>query len=578
MNIKKMLAVARGELAADVVIKNAKVANVFSLEFEKKDVAIYDGYIVGIGTGYYGKEEVDAKNAVLAPGFIEGHCHIESTMLTPAGFAEMVLPRGTTTVIADPHEIANTCGMEGLSFMYEESLHLPLDIFLTAPSCVPASPFETPREELDALAIKRTYEEGWCTTLGEVMNYPAVIHGDAEMWGKIFASWDVVRSGHAPGVTGKELCAYLLSGCSSDHESSTKEEGLEKLRRGMWLMIRQGATEHNLEELLPLIKENEARSSCAMFVSDDLTANHLQTKGHLDETLRLSIKKGLSPLVALRMVTLSPARYFRLFDRGAVAPGYIADLVLLDSLETCNVINVWKKGKKVVENRELLGAPFKREHNYPQSSEVFHIPTVEDISIEPSGNKKIRLIGFRRGQVVTTHLIENPTITNGKVTADKKRDIAKIVVVDKNSDSRRFFTGFVKGFDLKKGALASSVAHDAHNFIAAGMDDISIITALRELRNLGGGLVVASGDQILASLPLPVGGLMSDSTASDVILAIEDVEKAAETLGTSITHPFMAMSFLSLSVIPELKITDQGYVDLNRGGCMSLFVEDEHNN
>ena len=577
MDIKKMLAIAKGEFPADLVIKNARVANVFTLEYEKKDVALYGGTIAGIGEGYSGKEEVDASGTVLAPGFIEGHCHIESTMLTPAGFAEMVLLRGTTTVMADPHEIANTCGMDGLEFMYRESLNVPLDIFFSAPSCVPASPFETPHEELDAWAIKSSYEQGWCTALGEVMNYPAVINGDEGMWSKLLASWDVVKSGHAPGVTGKELCAYLLSGCSSDHESATRDEGLEKLRRGMWLMIRQGATEHNLAELLPLIIENEARSSRAMFVSDDLTAKHIHTKGHLDCIVRLAVQEGLSPLAALRMVTLSPACYFKLFDRGAIAPGYSADLVLIDSLERCNVIHVWKKGKWTVRNGEVLNTPFERDRCYPTAAEALYIPSREELSIRSSRDKKIRVVGLIKGQVVTEHCIETPTVRRAEVIADSERDLAKIVVVDKNSGSKRFFSGFVKGLGLNKGALASSVAHDAHNFIAAGMDDSSIVSALNELRRLGGGLVAAFEDRVMASLPLPVGGLMCDGNALDVIQAIEEVEKAARDFGTPMPHPFMAMSFLSLSVIPELKITDQGYVDLNRGGLMSFFVDDEDN-
>ncbi|WP_350449725.1 adenine deaminase [Aminobacterium mobile] len=575
MNIQKMLSAARGELPCDLVIKNSRIANVFSLDYEQADVAIYDGTIVGVGKGYKGLMEVDAEGAVLAPGFIEGHCHIESTMLTPAGFAEMVLPCGTTTVVADPHEIANTCGMKGLEYMYLESRDLPIDIYFAAPSCVPASPFETPKEPLDALAIKNSYEEGWCKSLGEVMNYPGVIHGEESVWGKILVSWNEVRSGHAPGVTGKDLCAYLLSGCASDHESSTYKEGIEKLRRGMWLMIRQGATEHNLQELLPIIKENEARSSHAMFVSDDLTANHIETCGHLDQKVRLAIEAGLSPLTALRMVTLSPAQYFRLWDRGAIAPGYKADMVLLDSLENCQPIHVWKNGEFVVRNSALLGAPFPRRHSYPLASRALHIPSLEEIRVESSLSSQIRVLGLKAGQVVTDHRIETPTIRKGQIVADVNRNLAKIVVVDKNSGSNRFFVGFVMGLGIKEGAIASSVAHDAHNYIAAGMDDISICYALNELSHLGGGLLAVRGQKTIADLPLPVGGLMSDGSARDVINGLSEVEKGAHSLGTKLPHPFMVMSFLSLSVIPELKITDQGYVDLNRGGVMSLFAEDK---
>ena len=573
MNVDDFLAVARGDREADLVLRGARVANVFTLEYEEADVAIYGGRIAGVGKGYSGRAEEDLSGYVLAPGFLDGHCHIESTMLTPAGFAELAAVRGTSAVAADPHEIANTCGMAGVEFMWRESLGCPVDIHYTAPSCVPASSFETPLEPLDAGAIAEMFERGWCDSLGEVMNYPGVINGDPALWAKLYASGKRPRSGHAPGLSGKELCAYLLSGCDSDHESFSIEEGLEKLRRGMWLMIREGATEHNLEELAPIVKENEARSSRCMMVSDDLTARYLRDVGHMDEKIRRAVRLGISPLVALRMVTLSTAEYFGWRDLGAVAPGRFADLVAVDSLENCSVRKVWKRGRLVAENGKLAGPRVSRVAPPVLAAGALSVPEESFFHLPVPAGAKIRVVGLRRGQVVTEHLVMEPTVRNGMASADPERDLAYLAVLEKNRGCGRLAVGFVHGLGLKEGAICSSVAHDAHNFVAAGMDIPSLRRAFALLIEQGGGIAAVRGDTVLASLALPVGGLMNPSPADAVISGFEEVERAAATLGTDVNHPFMAMSFLSLSVIPELKLTDQGYVDLGRGGEQSLFVE-----
>lgn len=572
MSISEILAVARGDRPADLVLKGARVANVFTLEYEEADVALFDGRIAGVGGEYDGLEEEDLSGLVLAPGFIDGHCHIESTMLTPAGFSELAVVRGTTAVAADPHEIANTCGMAGIEYMWRESLGCPVDIFYTAPSCVPASSFETAFQELDAAAVAEMFRSGWCDSLGEVMNYPGVIGGDPALWAKLFATGDRVRSGHAPGVTGKDLCAYLLSGCDSDHESFTYDEGLEKLRRGMWLMIREGATERNLADLAPLVAGREGRSARAMMVSDDLTALYLKNTGHMDEKIRLAINHGIPPLTALRMITLSPAEYFGWRDRGAVAPGRIADLVAVNSLENCSVQRVWKRGRLVAREGKLLAGPIPRSASPVAGGAKVTVPDEKDFEITAPPGANMRVVGLRAGQVVTDHLIEAPVVVNGKAVADPSRDLCYLVVLEKNRSSGRLALGFVKGLGLKKGALGSSVAHDAHNFVAAGTDIPSIRRALQFLAAEGGGIVAASGDTVLASLSLPVGGLMNPGSPEEVIAGLEAVEGAARSLGASGEHPFMAMSFLSLSVIPELKLTDQGYVDLGRGGLQSLFI------
>ncbi|MCR4818199.1 MAG: adenine deaminase [Fretibacterium sp.] len=570
------LDVARGDRPADFVIKNARVANVFTLEYENVDVAVCGGKIAGLDKDYDGQEVVNAEGAVLIPGMIDGHVHIESTLLAPSAFAEAVAPHGTTTVMADPHEIANALGMAGVEYMYHASRGLPIDVLLGAPSCVPASQFETPRDELDMTAVQEMFRNGWCQHLGEVMNFPALIAGDPAVWGKIEAAGDVPLTGHVPGVTGKALNAYLTSRVSSDHETSTIEEAREKLRRGMWLMIREGASFPNLHTLLPLLKEHPLYFARCMAVTDDITALYIKEVGHMDAKVRLMINGGLDPLLALRLVTLSPAQYFRLWDRGAIAPGRRADMVLVDCLENLNVQHVWKDGRQTVRNGELIQDQ-KERVSIPLPKTVHVTPLkVENLRLPlPRGeeNLKINVIGVTQGEIMTRTLVKTPRVEDGCAVADPERDIAKIVVLERHRNTRRFTVGFVSGLGIRWGALASSVAHDAHNFVAVGVDDRSIVTAITRLCETGGGLTVAEGASIKGTLPLPIGGLMSDRSAEETADAIAELEICAAELGVKIPHPFMVLSFLCLSVIPELRITDQGYVDITKGGFRPLFVK-----
>lgn len=566
MDYRKLTSQARGASPADCVIKNAKVPNLFSGEIEEADVAVGDGLVVGVGAGYCGREEFDAAGKFLVPGFIEAHCHIESTMLTPRGFAELVLPHGTTTVFADPHEIANTSSLEGLRFMREASDGLPVDIYLNAPSCVPASPFETPREILEADAIARMFAEGICRGLGEMMNYPGVVSGDRGTWEKILASRGQPRNGHAPCLTGKDLNAYLLSRCNSDHECSTYEEALDKLRRGCWVMLRQGATEHNLAALARLVAEDERRASRCMLVSDDLTAAVLHDEGHLDRILRLAVKNGISPVSALRMVTLNPAEFNRIYDLGAIAPGYRADMVLLDDLEDFNVLHVWKNGRTAAFPR----GETSRGASFPGVSGNGCTLTPDDLRIPAQG--RLRVISVVPGEVITRERIVDGAAVNGEFTACPSRDLAKMAVVNRNTAQRRIGRGFVTGLGLRRGALGSSVAHDAHNFSVVGMDDRSMLTAFAAIREKGG-LVAADGSEILFHLPLPIAGLMSDLPPAELLNDFGRLLDAAKKLGTPLPNPFMVLSFLSLSVIPSLKLTDQGYVDLAQGGLVPLSVQ-----
>ena len=572
--MNRLAAAARGDILADIVIKDANVANIFTNEYEPADIAIYAGKIAGIGHDYEGRVNFSAEGRAVIPGMIDGHIHIEDTMMTPPAFAYTAALHGTTTVFADPHEISNALGMAGLEYMFKSSQGLPVDIFYGAPSCVPASDFETPYRELDMISIKSMFDSKMTQHLGEMMNFPAVIAGDSDSWGKILAAGNVPLTGHAPGVTGKPLNAYMSSGINSDHECTTFSEAREKLSRGMWIMIREGATFFDLKTLIPLVKENPLNASRCMAVSDDITARYLIERGHMDEKMRIMIREGLNPFVALRMVTLSPAEYFRCYDRGLVAPGKIADFVILDSDkidENFRVNSVWKNGRQVVRDDDVF-AQSEAEHLAPViRTRVTKIPSAENLRVKANGTV-INVIGVTEGTVITKTLNLPAKIENGYAVPDAENDVAKIVVLERHHDTGHFSVGFVKGLGIRRGAVGSSVAHDAHNFVVAGADDESIASCLRKLAEMGGGLVSADGENVTASFALPIGGLMSYLPPEKISENMAMMENAAGELGVKIGHPFMVLSFLCLSVIPELRITDNGYVDITRWGRQNIFV------
>ncbi len=558
MNLKELISVARGEKSADLLLKNARIVNTFIGEIEQADVAIYGDRIAGVGDYGKAKEIIDLQGRFLAPGLINGHTHIESSMLHPARYAQAVVPRGTLAVVTDLHEIANVCGFEGIKFITDLARKLPLDMLFMAPSCVPATHLETSGARISSKEVKKILAHPNIIGVGEMMNFPGVVSGDEEILKKIGASKGRVIDGHAPGLAGKELNAYLSAGILSDHESTTLEEGKEKLRRGMYLMIREGSSEKNLDALLPLVTDNTYKR--CFFVVDDLSCSDLLWEGDIDAVVRKAIERGLEPVRAIQMATINTAEYFRLHDRGGIGPGYRANLITITDLAKLEIDMVFYQGKLVARHGKPLFPP------PPVTLELR-----DTVRIKPLMGKSLKIaaadetypvIEIVPGQIVTKKVVEKIKVVDGAVMPDLKRDILKLVVVERHKASGNIGLGLVKGFGLKKGALASSVAHDSHNIIAVGTNDFDIFKAIEEINRLQGGLVVCANLEILASLPLPIAGLLSPEPLEVVVSQHEKVEKAAADLGKLPPAPFAILSFLALPVIPELRLTDLGLVDV----------------
>ncbi len=567
--LEERIRIARGEEPAERVLRNARLVNVFSGEVHAADVAIAGGYVVGIGS-YAGREEIDLQGRYLCPGFIDGHVHLESAMVHPAEFARAVVPRGTTTVIADPHEIANVMGVRGVRYLLEETAALPLNVYLMAPSCVPATPLETAGAELTASDIAELLQEKRVLGLAEMMNYPGVLYRVPEVLEKLRAASGRPVDGHAPGLSGKDLCAYIAAGIGSDHECTTLQEALEKLRLGMAIMIREGSTAHNLEELLPLVMPGNA-SRC-FFVSDDRHPADLLAHGHIDDILRRArARELLPPVVLIQMATLNAARYFRLWDLGAVAPGFRADLVVLDDLESFSVRMVFKDGKLVARDGALLEEALPAARALPPST--FRVPDLRPERFRiPAEGGHVRTIGVVPRQIWTRAIVEEATLEDGLAVADPERDLLKIAVVERHRGSGNIGLGFVKGFGLKRGAIASSVAHDSHNIVAVGCSDAELALAVQEVVRLQGGQVVVCGEEVLEALPLPIAGLMSDRPLEEVRRRLERLNEAARALGCTLEAPLMTMAFMALVVIPELKLSDRGLVDVQAFSFVPLFA------
>jgi len=558
----KWMAVARGDEPADLVLAGGRVLSVFTKEWLDVDVAIQDGHVVGLGR-YDGRERVNVEGAYLVPGFIDAHMHIESSKLTVDEFAKAVLPHGTTAVIADPHEIANVLGSDGIHWLLDCCADLPLDVYVMASSCVPASRFESPRRPFTTGDIESLLRRHRTIGVAEMMNFPGVIAGDAAEMAKLSTGLTDHVDGHAPGVHGPALNAYIAAGIRSDHEATTYEEALEKRRLGMWVMLREASIARNLRDLLPLVKK--FGSDWCMFCTDDREPGFIVEEGHINQMVRVAVADGISPEDALVMATINPATYHRLWHLGAIAPGYQADILVLDDLKTFKPRQVLKRG----------AAPRFTKLEVPEwVRQTMHLAPVNAGSFRvPAGPRRIRVIRVIPSQLLTGTEVVEPLERDGAIVADPGRDLAKIAVLERHHATGRIGLGFATNIGLKRGAYASTVAHDAHNVVVIGVDDADMAACACRLAEIGGGIVVAEGGRVVEELALPVAGIMSDQPLADVYDRLTSMERRLATLGVTMTAPFMTLSFLALSVIPELKITDRGLVDVTRFELVPLGIE-----
>jgi len=565
-NRARLISVARGDEAPDLVVEGAQVFAAFTREWLELDVAVADGRVAGLGR-FEGGERVDASGQYLVPGFIDAHVHLESSMVTFDEFARCVLPCGTTTVVADPHEIANVLGVDGILWMLEVCEGLPLEVYVMAPSCVPASAFESPRAPLTVADMERILERDRALGVGEMMNFPGVIAGEPAQLRKLALRGATHVDGHAPGVRGPRLDAYLAAGIQSDHESTTYEEALEKRRKGSWIFLREASNAHNLLDLLPLVLEH-GTDLCA-FCTDDRDPDDLLREGGINHMCRLAVEHGLAAEDALVLASIGAARAHGLREHGAIAPGYHADFCLLPNLVEFRPSKVFKKGRLVAGDGQAL--PFLRSTvpGWVRSSMNAAGIRPEELAIRSDGDE-VRVLGVIPGQIVTESLAMIPTTEHGFAVADPARDLLKICVIERHRATGRLGKGFVTGFGLKRGAFASTIAHDAHNAVVVGCSDADIVACVERLRGVGGGLVVVADDQVLGELPLPIAGLLSDRPAREVVERLDHLHAIVADLGGKLEAPFMAQSFLALSVIPALKITDRGLVDVERFALVPL--------
>jgi adenine deaminase len=554
MDLARRLAVARGDEPADLVVRGGRVLSVFTREWLEQDVAIVDGYVAGLGE-YEGTQTLDASGRFVVPGFVDAHVHLESSKLMLDEFARLVLPLGTTTVVVDPHEIANVLGTDGVHWLLDACAELPLDVFVMASSCVPASSFEHPRRPLSPGDLEGLLRRRRVIGLAEMMNFPGVISGDQGELEKLSLEGAEHVDGHAPGVRGKALNAYVAAGIRSDHEAFTIAEGRERLRAGAWLLIREASAARNLEALIPLAREYGPERIA--FCTDDREPEHIAEEGHVNSMVRRAVALGLPPEDALVIATLNAATWHRLGRFGAVAPGYQADLLLLPDLERFEPETVLKRGAPVAE----IARPQVPEW-VKHTVRVRHVAT-RDFAIPWEGGRA-RVIGVVPGQIVTEALVVEPAVSDGYAVADPTRDLAKIAVIERHLGTGRLGIGLVRGFGLHGGALASTVAHDAHNIVVVGVDDHDMARAVRRLTEIGGGVVVVEDGGVRAELSLPIAGLLSEAPLDAVVEGSRRCIDAARRLGCRLESPFQTLAFLALSVIPSLKITDAGLVDVDR--------------
>ena len=557
----RLISIAKGDTPADLVLANTRIVNVFSGEIKSGNVAIGGDKIAGIGDYHRGERVLDLEDRYLAPGFIDGHTHLESSMLDVAQYARAVVPRGTLAVVTDLHEIANVSGLAGIRYVMNSARRLPLELFLMAPSCVPATHLETSGAKIDAPALRQILRWRGCLGLGEVMNFPGLLSSDKAVLTTIGLAQNEIIDGHAPGISGKELNAYIAAGIYSDHESVSLTEAKEKLSRGMFIMIREGSAENNLEALLPLVTDKTYKR--CFFVVDDRNCVDLFRDGTIDAVVRKAIALGLPPIRAIQLATINPAEYFHLRGLGAVAPGYQANLIVIDDLSSLRVDMVFHRGRLVADTgKPLFSVKRAASRGLTNTVKVKPFP-IESLQLRASG-ETLPIIEIVPGQIITRKRIGKIRVRDGVIVPDISRDILKLVVVERHKATGNIGQGMISGLGLKKGALVSSIAHDSHNIVAVGTNDEDIYAAIKEIERLQGGLVVVAGGQVLASLTLPIAGLLSTEPLEVVVDKLHHLEQAAAHLGARLSSSFSTLSFMALPVIPELRLTDLGLVDVGQ--------------
>ena len=570
----QLLKEARGDSPAELVLKNCKIIDVFNEEIYEDNLAISFGKIIGVGD-YQGRREIDLEGKILAPSFIDGHLHLESAMVPVEEFAQKAISLGTTTIVADPHEIANVAGLKGIKYILEKGLKMPWNFNLMLPSCVPSSKFETGGSILNANELKKMIDKEGIFGLGEVMDYPGVINGDKKLWEKIDLFADKFIDGHAPGVEGKELNAYLQGKIKADHECTTAKEALEKLRKGMYIMIREGSVTRDLKQLLPAV--NEKNFNRFLFATDDRHPGDLVKEGQINFLIKKAVKEGLDPIKAIKLATINSATALGFDDIGAIAPGYKADLVVLDDLDNLKVEKVFKDGRLVAEDQEYIaGYPKDNFENKEEFREIFSSVNIGEISekdFELPQGKKYRTMNLVSEQIVTRKDIVSFNKSPVKNEDLLSKNLNKLAVVERHHKTGNVGLGLLGGFGLKRGAIATSVGHDSHNIIVVGLNKKDMLKAVREIEKMDGGIVIVENEKLIDSLALPIAGLMSDKTLSEVSDKLKELRIKAQELGVENKSPFMTISFMALPVIPRLKVTDRGLFSAEKYDFVSLVVE-----
>jgi adenine deaminase len=567
--IEQLISVAQGHVLADIVLKNAQVFNVFTGNFDRGDVAVVGGYIAGIGQ-YEGQIEIDMTGKFITPGFIDGHVHMESSMISPREFAKVVVSMGTTTLIVDPHEIANVVGEQGIEYVLDVAEELPVHIFIMLPSCVPATNLETSGANLTVQELTRFINHSRVLGLGELMDFPGVLRRDKDTLAKIRLAEGKLIDGHGPELSGKKLTAYIAAGIGSDHECVTPEEAIERVRQGMYIMLREGSAAKNLLNLLPMVNGYTARR--CMFATDDRHPADLINQGHINHMVKISIDAGIELAAVLQMATINPATYFNLKDIGAIAPGYYADLLVFDDLISWVPTLVYKQGQIVAKKGRSVSNVLKM--NDKKICNTMHLGNISPVQLKIKASSRVaRVIGLVPHQLITASLeIEVPVI-NGEFVPDRDNDILKLAVFERHHGTGNVGVGLVKGLGMSAGAIASTVAHDSHNVVVIGSDDDDMIMAVQEVEKMQGGIAIVKEGKVLGTLALPLAGLMSEEDIHTVHTKLTDLHNIARGLGVNPNYdPFMTLAFMSLPVIPSLKLTDKGLVDVNKFAVVPVSI------